>query len=232
MLMGVKVGELTQARFIHELSNRFLCEVEIDGSLVECYVPSSCRLDNFLALEGKAVLLKQNISPRVRTQYSLVAVPYKHSYILLNSSFANHIVEEGIRKRRFCFLGKRTKIYKEYNVEGSYKADLFIVDSNTIVEIKSVISISKTAAFPTVYSERAIEQLKTLKELLHRGYKVCYIIVSLNPYVNEIALDTGSELFELFTECRALGMIARGLACRLKENQISIHKGIPLIINQ
>ena len=220
--------KLVNARFLRESKNRFLCEVEIDGSLVECYVPSSCRLDNFLELEGKTVLLRRNASPSVRTQYALVAVPYKHSYLLLNSSFANDIIEEGIRGRRFCFLGKRTKIYKEYHIEG-YKADLFIMNSNTIVEIKSVISTSKTAVFPTVHSERAIKQLNAIKKLLQMGYKACYIIVSLNPYVNEIALDTNSALFERFAECRALGMTARGLACRLKENKISICKTISLI---
>lgn len=214
--------------FIKEQKNRFICEVEISGKAVECYVPSSCRLANFLELEGKTVLLRQNSSTKNRTQYALFAVPYRQSYLLLNSSLANRVIETSIFRRRFSFLGKRTKVLKEHRVEG-YKADLFIIDSRTIIEIKSIISTRKTAAFPTVYSERAIEQLKELKLLLQKGYQACYIIVSLNPYVKEIVLDTNSSLFQLFSECRALGMQAKGFTCRLKESGISIEHEIPLI---
>ena len=147
---------------------------------------------------------------------------------MLNSSFANRIIEQNIYKRRFSFLGKRSKILKEHHIEG-YKTDLFITDSSTIIEIKSVISTSKTAIFPKIYSERAISELKALRELLQKGYKVCYIIASLNPYVDEIILDTTSKLFELFTECQTLGMKTKGFSLKLKENKIFINKEIPLI---
>ena len=219
--------KLINGVFIKEAKNRFICEVEINGSKVECYVPSSCRLSNFLKLEGKTVLLKQNENKKGRTKFALFAVPHKKSYLLLNSSLANHAIEANIFKRRFSFLGKRIQIFKEHNVEG-YKADLFITDSNTIIEIKSIISLSKSAVFPTVYSARAIEQLKLLRELLEKGYKVCYIIVSLNPYVNEIVFDTTSHLFELFNECKALGMQAKGFSCIIKASEIIIKKEINL----
>jgi len=220
--------EFIEGIFIKELKNRFLCEIKINDRLFECHVPFSYRLANFLELEGKPVLVKSNITPNVRTRYALVAMPYKRSYLLLNSSFANRVIEENIHRRRFSFLRKRKTILKEHHVEG-YKADLFINDSSTIVEVKGVISTSRTAIFPKIHSERANRQLKALSELLQKGYKVCYIIVSLNPYVNEIVLDMNSTLFELFTECQALGMQAKGFAIKLKENKIVINKEIPLI---
>ena len=43
--------------------------------------------------------------------------------------------------------------------------------------------------FPTVYSERAVEQLKKLSQLLDNGNKVCYLFVSLNPQVKELCLN-------------------------------------------
>ena len=42
--------------FKKELKNRFLCLVEIDGEDTLCYIPSSCRLSNFIDLTGKEVL--------------------------------------------------------------------------------------------------------------------------------------------------------------------------------
>lgn len=207
---------LTNALFLRELKNRFLCEVEIGGRIVECYVPSTCRLTNFLELAGKSVLIKPTNSQSARTQYTLVAIPYKQSYLLLNSSLANRVIEGNIKSRRFSFLGKRSQIFREYRVE-SYKADLFVADSRTIIEIKSIISTNPIASFPTVYSERAIEQLKALKGLLQGGYKTCYVIVSLNPYVKEVVIDEDASFFPPFAECVALGMMVRGFTCRLKQ---------------
>lgn len=221
--MSVIAGELTQARFLRELKNRFICEVELAGQIVECYVPSSCRLANFFELAGKSVFVRPTISQGARTQYALIAIPYKQSFILLNSSLANRVIEEDIRGRRFSFLGKRGQILREHRVE-NYKADLFVADSKTIIEIKSIISTSKTAIFPTVYSERAIEQLKALRALLRGGYKACYVIVSLNPYVKEIVIDRDASLFLPLTECVALGMTVKGFACRLKDGYIILDK--------
>ncbi|GHU80793.1 hypothetical protein FACS1894191_6820 [Clostridia bacterium] len=225
--MTYEIGEIFEGCFISELKNRFLCEVEINGAIAECYVPSSCHLSNFLELEGKPVLLRKNSTPKSRTQYALVAMPYKQSYLLLNSSLANRAVETCIQSRRFSFIGKRASIRKEHSVEG-YKADLFVPEVKTIIEIKSIISLDRAAMFPTVYSERAITQLKQLRVLLQKGYKSCYLIISLNPYVKKIKLDRHSELFELFVECLHLGMRMKGFTCRLKDNQIGIDSEIPV----
>lgn len=49
--------ERTEGIFNKELKNRFLCEVLVEDEVVECYASSSCRLDNFIDLHGKQVLL-------------------------------------------------------------------------------------------------------------------------------------------------------------------------------
>jgi DNA-binding sugar fermentation-stimulating protein len=220
--MGVNIGTLTQASFVIEKKNRFICEVKlISGQLVECYVPSSCRLANFLELEGKHVLIKPTVSNGARTEYTLVAIPFKRSYLLLNSSLANRVIEDSIRGRRFSFLGKRRQIIKEHRVE-QYKTDLFISDSSTIIEIKSIISTNQAAVFPTVYSERAINQLKALKIFLQKGYKACYIIVSLNPYVKEVVFDRSAVLFQALADCVSLGLVIKGFACRMDNEIITL----------
>ena len=125
--------------FVKELKNRFLCEVEIDSELVVCYVPSSCHLSNFLKLNKKEVLLVPTATPNSRTKYALFAVPYKKNYIVLNTSMANRAIEESLKSRLFAYLGKRKNVIKEHSVSG-YKCDLYIEDTDTIIEIKSVIS--------------------------------------------------------------------------------------------
>ncbi len=211
--------------FIKELKNRFLCEVNIDGENVICYVPSSCHLSNFLQLEGKQVLLAPTESKNARTKFSVFAIRYKQSYIILNSSIANKAVITNLSNRRFEFLGKRKKYLKEHTV-GNYKSDIFISDTNSIIEIKSVISTDTTAIFPTVYSGRALSQLQQLKKLLSEGFKVYLFVVSLNPYIKEIKLNNATEFSNELQKCLEEGMIVKAYSCKLNDDNIRIQREI------
>lgn len=213
--------------FVRELKNRFLCEVKINGKVEECYVPSSCHLSNFLQLEGKRVLLIPTQTPSARTKYALFAVPFKKSYIVLNTSMANRVIEGGLRGRRFSYLKKRNKCIKEHKIDG-YKADLYIPSTKTIIEIKSIISINEPAIFPTVYSERTIKQLSQIKELLHKGYKVYFIIVSLHPYIKSVTIDKNSEFYSELSKCLEAGLIIKAYTSRLKNNVLSVDKEIDI----
>jgi len=218
----------TSGIFISESKNRFLCSVLVDGVETICYIPSSCRLDNFLDLQGRKVYLTPNISPKASTEYAVTAIPYKRSVILLNSSFANKAVNNCIHNRQFAFLGKRSMVKKEYSVDG-YKADFYIPCSKTIIEVKSVISLDTSALFPTVFSQRSLDQLQQIKDLLSSGYYAYYFIVSLNPYVKEIILNKNSALYSAIQECVDLGMEIYGYSCGIKNNEVCIKTRISII---
>lgn len=215
----------TSGVFIRELKNRFLCEVKIDGKVEECYVPSSCHLSNFLQLDGKRVLLVPIQTPSSRTKYALFAVPFKKNYIVLNTSMANRAIESGLRGRRFSYLGKRKKWLKEHKIDG-YKADLYIPSTKTIVEIKSIISTKEPANFPTVYSERTINQLKQIQQLLLNGYRVCFMIVSLHPYVKNVTIDRSTEFYSELSKCLEVGLIVKAYTSRVENDVIKIDKEI------
>lgn len=208
-----------------ELKNRFLCEVQIANEDVVCYVPSSCHLSNFLQLEGKRVLLVPTKTAKTRTHFALFAVPYKKSCIILNTSMANRAIEYSIHERRFSFLGKRKEVVKEHTIEG-YKSDLFLPASNTLIEIKSIISSHDRANFPTVYSERTINQLRAIHSMLLKGYKVCFAIVSMHPYIKNIQIDRTSEFYSELVKCLEVGLILKAYTCRLQNNKVRIDKEI------
>lgn len=218
-------AELKTGQFINESKNRFLCTVKIDGAEEVCYIASSCRLDNFIDLRGKSVLLARNKGTKGRTRYSVIGVKHKRSYIILNTSWANKAIDSSLLKRRFSFLGKRRDYRAEIDVCG-YKADFYIPCSKTIIEVKSVIATSDAAFFPTVYSERTLVQLKRIAELLDEGYKGYFIIVSLNPYVKAINLLQDTEVVLQLNECIARGLIVKGFCCRLSAD------GLPQITSE
>lgn len=216
--------------FKTELKNRFLCTVCVDGVDVICYIPSSCRLSNFIDLSGKTVLLKPNQSTAARTAYVVYAVKHGRQFILLNLAQVNRVIESQLPRRYFSFLGKRKNVAHEVCIE-SYKTDLFIHDTNTVVEIKSILSFDRSASFPSVYSERAVGQLKKLSRLLDAGYKVCYLFVSLNPRVKELSINKNvPDYYTLFQECVDKGMIVRAFSIRMDEQGPEIYAKVGFAI--
>lgn len=227
-MQTVDMSKCIEGIFVKELKNRFLCEVLISGISTVCYVPSSCHLGNFLALQGKKVLLAPTSTPNARTSYSLYAVPYKRSYIVLNTSMANRAVEASLQKRQFAFLGKRTHFLAEHRVD-NYKTDLYIEDTNTIIEVKSVLSLDEVAKFPTVFSERSLAQLAKLKEFLACGYRAHYCIVSLNPYVKSIQVLSNTAFRSMLDECLSSGMTISGHSCRMKNGRVRLENILPIL---
>ena len=226
-MQTVDISKCIEGTFVRELKNRFLCEVLIDGVSTVCYVPSSCRLGNFIELKGKKIFLFPTITKNARTQYSLFAVLNNKQLILLNSSMANDAVGNSLKTRKTSFLGSRKQINKEVFLDG-YKADFFIRDTNTIIEVKSVLSLEKQAVFPTVYSERTIKQLNHIKTLMERGYNAHYIIVSLNPSVKTVSFPPQTEFWQYFNECLIQGMNCSAFTCKIKNMHISLDRRIPI----
>ena len=219
-----------QGVFKKELKNRFLCLVEVEGKEILCYIPSSCRLSNFVDPVGKTVLLLPNASSNTRTEYAVYALCVDGQFVLVNMSQANKVIQENIRGRRFAFLGKRSNIRKEYIVD-NYKSDLFIKDSHTIVEVKSILSFDRDAYFPTVYSERAVEQLIKLEDLMDKGYQVCYIFVSLCPRVKTVKINNELlEYYDIFAKCINKGMKLKGYTIKLQDTYAGIHSNLEVII--
>lgn len=216
--------------FKQEIKNRFLCSVEIGGETVTCYVPSSCRLSNFLDMTDRSVILTPITNPKAKTRLALYAVKYGRSYVSINLANSNRTVEQQIYRRYFAFLGKRKNVTRETKI-GDYKCDLFINDTNTIVEIKSLLAFEKQAVFPTVYSERAVKQLEQLSALLDQGYPVCFMMISLSTTVKEISINREIEdFYRLFVECVNKGMQYRGFSLRLNNGEMEVSSMIKMNI--
>ena len=216
--------------FKEELKNRFLCLVEVDGEDTLCYVPSSCRLSNFVSMVGKSVLLAPIAKSNARTKYSVEALAVGAEYVLLNMSKANRVVINHLHSRRFAVLGDRKSIKKECIIEG-YKSDLYIEDTKTVVEIKSILSFLREAEFPSVYSQRAVEQLIKLERLLDEGLRVCYVFVSLNPKVKELTLNRELVSYRnAFHRCVRKGMMVIGVTIRFREGKPQIYSALKINI--
>lgn len=191
--------------FCREDKYRFHCWVNIEGEEHLCYLPSNCKFEKMFSLEGRTVLLSRQVGKKSKFDYKVEAVLFRNAQMLLNLSFLNRVVEQEIHRRVFAFLGERKTVHREKMVDG-YKSDLFIEETNTLIEIKSVLAFSDTADYPTNYSSHMLQQLERLYGIAKTQVKVFYFIVGLGPALKEINVDLNSNYGKLMDRCRNAGV--------------------------
>lgn len=186
--------------FIEECKNRFLCLVNIDGVVEECYVSSSSKLSNYISLKGKKVMLIKNGGKNLRTRYTLQAVWLHRRWVLLNLNIINDLVMETFKP------SIRKRINREHFIN-DYKSDFYNVAAKEIIEAKGVLSEEETVCYPIVSCGRHLRQLTSFENLLMQGYSIRYIFVLMNPSIRSIVLNTKDvEVTEKFKRCVSAGM--------------------------
>ena len=212
--------------FKQEIKNRFRALVDFDGVERICYIQSSSRLSNYVDLKNKPVILMPNASNKL--SFTVFAKKKKQDFMLLCPKEANDIVFSELNRRLFSYLGYRADAIYEHFVEG-YKSDIYLPKERTIIEIKAHISESSDSIFPTVYSERTLEQLAYIDKLIDRGFKIVFMICSFNPYTRTIKLDKNSKFFSMISSLLKRGIIIKGYSVSCKNEKIIIKREIPIL---
>lgn len=214
--------------FIKESKNRFLCDVLINGQIEECYVANSSKVEKYINLRNKSILLRRNEGKKARTRFSLFAVKYFSKYIVLNLNKVNDFLNYYLRATEL----KQTEIYtiSQDEILNGYKADLVIretaLSKEKMIEAKATIDVRHSTQFPKTHSERAIKQLNKIRSLLDDGHSIEYYLVSLSPIVKEIRLDSSfTEFYHLFNECIEKGLVIRGISVDFgRDKEVSFKK--------
>jgi DNA-binding sugar fermentation-stimulating protein len=224
--------KLIEGVFLNEIKNRFLCKVCINKEVYECYIPSSSRLENYINLKNKKVLLTINKGKDTRTKYSIFAVKHRNKYIILNLHYANKLFELKLNEGQYEEYCKPGTCKREVSIEG-YRADLLYEGAEkTIIENKAIISVNNETLFHGAHAPRGINQLEKLNILLGKGYKVNYNLIALSPFVKIIKLNPIlSEFNENFLRCIRNGMQVYGYCLYLSDGDMRIEsKKIKVVI--
>lgn len=182
-----------EALFLAENKNRFVGKILLDNNESLCYIASSSHLKHFIDLKDRKILLLPIESKKATIKYSLFAVEIEDTYIITNTNVSNQIIRNEIHSKYFDFLGARSTFLNEHNL-GNYKCDIFIPETKTVIEIKSLISLNDIEVFPNVYSKRFEKQLSRIEQLLTEQFKVYLFIISYGP-TSEISLNRNIDYF-------------------------------------
>lgn len=216
------------AKFVEECKNRFLCLCKLNEEIVECYVSSSSKLEKYIKLKGRKVMLSENSGKNLRTSYTLQAVLIKGRWILLNLNLINELYLNMLTTNRKLTI---TDIQRE-KIVGGYKTDFYIDKQKLLIEAKGILAEDKEVIYPIVSCGRTLKQLNSIYEILQEGFSVEYGFVLMNPNIKEISINPKEfEISTMFKKCIEAGMIVRFYTirwyagkCYLKELEVGVVK--------
>lgn len=162
--------------------NRFIAEVEVDGSLEIAHVPNTGRCRELL-IEDAVVWLKPSDNPNRKTKFSLHFVENKGVLVSLYSQQANSIVYDAITNGKIKELAGYNHHQREKTVDNS-RIDIYLANEKEecYVEVKGVtLIVDGEARFPDAPTERGAKHLKELIKLKKDGNRCAVFFLIQHP---------------------------------------------------
>ena len=165
----MKYKETVKGIFISR-PNRFIANVEIDGTVVVCHVKNTGRCRELL-IKGVNVILEVNDIPTRKTKYDLIAVYKGNVLINIDSQAPNKLFAEWVGGSGI--FEDITFIKAETTYENS-RFDFYIEtkDQKIFAEVKGVtLEENGIAMFPDAPTLRGVKHINELVHAKESGYE-------------------------------------------------------------
>ncbi|MDO5851143.1 MAG: DNA/RNA nuclease SfsA [Methanobacteriaceae archaeon] len=171
--------------FFKSRPNRFVVEFSDEKGLVDiAHLHDPGRLTELL-IEDKELLLEYvpNYKETNRkTKYNVIAVFYNNSWVIINSSFHNDLVEELINNKCIKPL-KEFYVKKREYTHGNSRLDFLLSSSNDelmFMEVKGCTLVKNSVAmFPDAPTIRGSKHVQELIKIKKDGFLSCVLILVL-----------------------------------------------------
>ena len=216
----MKYENIVKGKFIRR-DNRFIAQVEINGTVETCHVKNTGRCRELLT-EGAEVYLEPSTKPERKTKFSLVTVDKGGRLVNMDSQAPNKVVEEAIEKG-WLFEGI-TYHRREYTYVNS-RFDFYIErgEEKAFVEVKGVtLENDNVVSFPDAPSERAVKHLDELYKAVCEGYKAYVIfVVQMSDVDYFVPNETNHKAFaDKLKEVSKKGVNILAYDCKVTENEL------------
>lgn len=213
----MKYDNITKAKFIRR-PNRFIAEVEIEGSVETVHVKNTGRCKELL-IPGCDVYLTAPDSPGRKTKYDLVAV-IKSNGLLINidSQAPNKVVKEWLMKQGY------DKIVPEYTY-GDSRIDFYMEkgDEKYLMEVKGcTLEVDGTGYFPDAPTERGVKHIRELIRAKEEGYNAALAFVIQMDGIKEVRpnVKTHPEFGIAMEDARRSGVEVVFITCHVEPDSL------------
>jgi len=157
---------------------RFLADVRLEnGKTLTVHCPNSGSMKGCSAT-GSPVVISRSANPDRKYAWTLEMVMTGNTWIGINTSRTNHLVQEAMENLIIDDFGAITSIRREVKVSGKSRLDFLLQadDGKVYIEVKNCSLVEGSAAmFPDAVTARGTRHLEELAKLADEGHTAALI---------------------------------------------------------
>ena len=209
--------------------NRFIAEVEINGTVERCHVKNTGRCRELLTPDA-AVYLNRADNPNRKTNFDLIAVEKGNLLINMDAQAPNAVFGECVRKG--AFLSDLTLIRPEFR-HGDSRFDFYLEQGETrhLVEVKGVtLEENGVAKFPDAPTERGVKHIKGLIAAQAEGFIswIVFVIQMEGMICFRPNAATHPQFGETLRIAQNAGVHIQALECHVTPDTLEIVRPVPI----
>ena len=210
---------------------RFLAEVRlINGKKITVHCPNSGSMLG-CAEPGSLIFLSHHFPSKRKYPYTLEMVDCGTSWIGINTSLTNRLVEEGIQTGKIRSLNGYPQIKREVTVQNRpIDFQLSNGKPHGYVEVKNVtLGEKEVAYFPDAVTERGTKHLRTLLNLKRKGHRsvICFVIQREDCKLFRPADDIDSVYGKTLRQVSKKGVEILVCGAKVGPKEIVINRTLP-----
>lgn len=237
MQYDMKYQNICKGKFIAR-PNRFIAEVEIDGSVERAHVKNTGRLKELL-VAGAGVYLEDH-KGRMGTRkmrYSLIGVEKGDTLINIDSQAPNKVCEAALLSGVLVLPDMEKLItVKREKTFGDSRFDFYLVDENGQagwLEVKGVtLEENGVAKFPDAPTERGVKHVEELIKAVNEGYQGYVLFVIQMQTVQHFEPNDGTHkaFGDALRSAQAGGVHILAATCNVTGETLDLAEVIPVIL--
>jgi len=207
--------------------NRFLCLVSINGRDEYAHLPNSGRQKELLT-PGRRTILSEAQNLDRATKYTVHAVSFSNRWVCVDSTVANHVAAEMVRKGSLVLFNGYSDVKQEH-VIGSHRFDLLLTGENLlplVVEVKSATLVCRggIATFPDAPTTRGTSHLKALSKMSCEGSACAIIFIVLRSDARTFTPNrkTDPNFADALIAARDSGVSINSVRCKVTKRAITV----------
>lgn len=171
---------------------RFMADIErADGSIITAHCPNSGAMQG-LTDPGTPVWFSNSPNPARKLPFTWEMAEVNGTFVGMNTSHPNDLVEEAIRKGLIPELQSYTTLRREVPYGTNSRIDILLSDPLIYVEVKNVhLRRGTVAGFPSSVTSRGAKHMRELAQMVAEGHQayVVYVVQRNDCTHFEVAAD-------------------------------------------
>ncbi|MHC5064252.1 MAG: DNA/RNA nuclease SfsA [Planctomycetota bacterium] len=215
---------------------RFLADIELDsGEVITAHVANpGSMLD--VAVPQQPVALSKHENKKRKLPWSWELIDLGQSWVCVNTSLPNHLVEEAILDEGIPELAQYPELTQEVAYGEASRIDILLDGDERgrcYVEIKNVtLARGQLAVFPDSVTARGQKHLRELMAMRAEGHRaVMFFLVSREDCLSfSPADDIDPRYGELLRESSARGVEILAYRCQVNPHFLRVDRSIPVVL--